>query len=127
MITIANRPDNGTEFGIDLMQYQYFFPIDKIGVGLCPLGCGHVQPSPHCIASRIAAAEKYGAKELDIWALWDSTASNWSVVEEAWRPWVKPLRAFLSGVDPSPQEGSPGTTGEPQLCWNSSAERATQQ
>ena len=35
---------------------------------------------------RIAAAVQYGAMEIDLWALWDSTASNWTQVETAWRP-----------------------------------------
>jgi hypothetical protein len=34
---------NSSEYSIDLVQYQYFFPIENIGVGLCPLGCHRVQ------------------------------------------------------------------------------------
>ena len=89
---------------------QLYFPIARYGIGLCPLGCNHVrtpcsalpvasslvlltivgveqpQPSEFCVGQRIAAAVQYGATEIDLWALWDSTASNWTQVETAWRP-----------------------------------------
>jgi len=107
-------------FEIDLQQYQYFFDVERFGVGLCPLGCHKIPselPSESCIAGRIARAVEYGVNELDMWALWDSTASNFSTVEQAWRPFVQPLRAFLAGDDGANAESA----GARPLCWNSAA------
>jgi hypothetical protein len=105
---------NSTNFGLGLQHYQFFWPIERLGIGMCPLGCGHVPPTQHCIAGRIAAAVEYGTNEIDLWSLWDSTAKNWSVVEQAWRPWVKPLRDFLAGSDASTIRGSDTAA----VCWN---------
>jgi hypothetical protein len=91
--------ENNTEYPLDLNLNQLYFPIERFGVGLCPLGCGHPQPTEHCVAQRIAAAVLYGATELDLWSMWDSSAANWSVVEAAWQPWIKPLRRYLAGQD----------------------------
>jgi hypothetical protein len=40
----------------DILQYHLFFPIERIGVGLCPLGCGHAPPTSACLRGRIAHA-----------------------------------------------------------------------
>ena len=95
------------------MLFQYFFPIQRFGVGLCPLGCNHLQPTETCVASRIGAAVVYGASEIDLWSLWDSTAANWTVVREAWQPWIVPLRSFLKGEDT--ENAAAAAAG---LCWD---------
>ena len=99
LISMGTYTMNSTEYALDLNLNQIYFPIERYGIGLCPLGCGHPQPTEHCVEQRIAAAVQYGATEIDLWSMWDSTAANWSVVEEAWKPWIKPLRGFLAGED----------------------------
>lgn len=108
IISMDTYTANSTEYPSDLKQYQYFFPIERIGIGLCPLGCSHPQPTAHCVSERILAAVNYGANELDLWSLWDSTAHSWEEVAAAWQPWIQPLRDFLAGVDRVPSG----------LCWN---------
>lgn len=105
-------------FVIDLQQYQYFFNVKRLGVGLCT-SC-HAPPTANCIAKRIALAVEYGVSELDIWALWDSTVKNFSVVEQQWRPFVAPLRAFLAGEDVYTIHGGDGKSAA-ALCWNESS------
>eukprot|EP01044_Picomonas_judraskeda_P037127 COSAG03_NODE_16707_length_394_cov_0.871186_2_plen_94_part_01 len=61
--------ENNTEYPLDLNLNQLYFPIERFGVGLCPLGCGHPQPTEHCVAQRIAAAVLYGATEIDLWSM----------------------------------------------------------
>ena len=124
IISMDTYTSNSSEFTIDLMQYQYFFPIERVGVGMCPLGCGHSTPTTPCIASRIAAAVRYGAAELDMWALWDSTAVDWNTVRRAWKPWIAPLRSFLAGANASTIEGQhqlqeqQAQAQAQELCWN---------
>ena len=113
IISMDTYTDNSTEFPFDMMQYHYFFPERRFGLGLCPLGCGHAQPTSACLASRIGTAVAYGATEIDLWSLWDSTASNWTTVRDAWKPWIDPLRSFLSGDD----EVSAAAAAN-GLCWN---------
>lgn len=99
LISMGTYTDNNTEYPLDLNLNQLYFPIERYGVGLCPLGCGHPQPTERCVGQRLAAAVQYGATEIDLWSMWDSTAANWSVVEAAWQPWIKPLQNFLAGED----------------------------
>ena len=61
-------------------------PVTSSLVLLTIVGVEQPQPSEFCVGQRIAAAVQYGATEIDLWALWDSTASNWTQVETAWRP-----------------------------------------
>lgn len=113
IISMDTYTANSTEWPMDLIQYQYFFPIKRCGIGLCPLGCNHPQPTETCVASRIGAAVVYGAAQIDLWSLWDSTARNWTTVREAWQPWIAPLRRFLKGEDA--QNAQSAAAG---LCWN---------
>ena len=80
IISMDTYTDNSTEFSVDMMQYHFFFPVKRFGLGLCPLGCGHAQPTSACLESRIGHAVAYGATEIDLWSLWDSSASNWTGV-----------------------------------------------
>ena len=98
---------------IDLVQYQYFFPASRFGVGLCPVGCGHALPTERCIAGRVARALEYGVNELDMWALMDSTVHNVSETLKMWRPFIGPQRAFLAGDDDAIVRSGAGS-----LCWN---------
>ena len=65
-LSVQQYTENNTEYPLDLNLYQIYFPIERYGVGLCPMGCGHPQPSEHCVGQRIAAAVQYGATELDL-------------------------------------------------------------
>lgn len=119
IITMDTYTKNSTEYAISLQQYHYFFSIDGVGVGLCPVGCGHPLPTEGCVASRIAYAVKYGAAELDLWSLWDSTAHNWTEVRTAWQPWIGPLRSFLAGDDAAVAARRTGDSADGGLCWAS--------
>ena len=110
IVSMDTYTANSTEYALDLQQYQFFFPIERVGVGFCPIGCGHRLPTEGCVEGRIAAAVAYGAAEFDVWSLWDSTARNWSAVEAMWAPFVGPFRRFLAGQTP--------TMGGGPLCWN---------
>ena len=103
---------NSSEYIIDLNQYQHYFPIQHIGLGLCPLGCHTSIPSENCIRGRIQHGIQYGVNEIDLWSLWDSSVNNWSVVEKAWAPWIAPLQEFLSGSNTIIDNT------EDELCWN---------
>ena len=54
--------------------------------------------------------------------VWDSTASNWTTVRDAWQPWIAPLRRFLVGDDEL--SAAAAANG---LCWNERDDTCKQQ
>lgn len=100
-LTMDTYTQNDTEFPLDMLYNQWYFPLDRLGIGLCPW-CwvnggmtGGVPPTQEELHSRFQSIYADGVLELDLWEL----GAN-STLQAVWDPWWPYLEAFMAGAPP---------------------------